>query len=82
MLSPARSAGISYQEPVLAATGLLARGIDIGFLPCVINYGLPRSPKDDLHRIGRTGRAQNPGEAISLVSPEEMNRYEKRPVTL
>jgi ATP-dependent RNA helicase RhlE len=60
---------------VLVATDLLARGIDIEFLPCVINYGLPRSPKDYIHRIGRTGRAENPGEAISLVSPEEMDHF-------
>lgn len=61
----------SGQLRVLVATDLLARGIDIEFLPCVINYELPRSPKDYLHRIGRTGRAESPGEAISLVSPEE-----------
>lgn len=61
---------------VLVATDLLARGIDIEFLPCVINYELPRSPKDYLHRIGRTGRAQSPGEAISLISPEEMPHFQ------
>ncbi|MES2658084.1 MAG: DEAD/DEAH box helicase [Verrucomicrobiota bacterium] len=66
----------SGQLRVLAATDLLARGIDIGFLPCVINYELPRSPKDYLHRIGRTGRAENPGDAISLVSPEEMDHFQ------
>ncbi|MEO5712491.1 MAG: DEAD/DEAH box helicase [Luteolibacter sp.] len=63
------------QLPVLVATDLLARGIDIEFLPCVINYELPRSPKDYLHRIGRTGRAENPGTAISLVSPEESDHF-------
>ena len=61
---------------VLVATDLLARGIDIEFLPCVINYELPRSPKDYIHRIGRTGRAENPGEAISLVSPQEMDHFQ------
>jgi ATP-dependent RNA helicase RhlE len=60
---------------VLVATDLLARGIDIEFLPCVINYELPRSPKDYVHRIGRTGRAENPGDAISLISPEEMDPF-------
>lgn len=60
---------------VLVATDLLARGIDIEFLPCVINYELPRSPKDYLHRIGRTGRAESPGDAISLVSPAEMDHF-------
>ena len=63
------------QLRVLVTTDLLARGIDIEFLPCVINYELPRSPKDYLHRIGRTGRAESPGDAISLVSPEEMDHF-------
>lgn len=61
---------------VLVATDLIARGIDIEFLPWVINYELPRSPKDYIHRIGRTGRAENPGHAISLVSPEEMHHFQ------
>jgi ATP-dependent RNA helicase RhlE len=56
---------------VLVATDLMSRGIDIKLLPCVINYELPRSPKDYIHRIGRTGRAGAKGEAISLISPEE-----------
>lgn len=61
---------------VLVATDLLARGIDIEFLPCVINYELPRSPKDYIHRIGRTGRAENSGEAISLISPAEAEHFQ------
>ncbi len=56
---------------VLVATDLLSRGIDIEFLPFVINYELPRSPKIFIHRIGRTGRAENPGEAITLINPSE-----------
>lgn len=60
---------------VLVATDLISRGIDITVLPCVINYELPRSPKDYIHRIGRTGRAENPGEAISFVSPEEVHHF-------
>lgn len=60
---------------VLVTTDLLARGIDIEFLPHVINYELPRSPKDYLHRIGRTGRAENPGEAISFVAPEDQHHF-------
>lgn len=60
---------------VLVATDIIARGIDIQFLPFVINYELPRSPKDYVHRIGRTGRAENPGEAISLVTPDEANHF-------
>ena len=60
---------------VLVATDLLTRGIDIEFLPCVINYELPRSPKDFIHRIGRTGRAESPGEAISLITPAEEHHF-------
>jgi ATP-dependent RNA helicase RhlE len=60
---------------VLVATDLMSRGIDIRFLPYVINYELPRSPKDYIHRIGRTGRAESPGEAISLISPEELHHF-------
>ncbi|TCD12219.1 DEAD/DEAH box helicase [Pedobacter frigidisoli] len=60
---------------VLVATDLMARGIDINFLPFVINYELPRSPKDYIHRIGRTGRAEAPGDAISLVSPNELDHF-------
>ena len=59
----------------LVATDLLARGIDIEFLPHVINYELPRSPKDYVHRIGRTGRAEASGEAISLISPDEEHHF-------
>ncbi|OYU96289.1 MAG: RNA helicase [Bacteroidetes bacterium B1(2017)] len=53
---------------VLVATDLLARGIDIQLLPMVINYELPRSPKDYIHRVGRTGRADSFGEAISFIT--------------
>lgn len=60
---------------VLVTTDLLARGIDIAFLPFVINYELPRSPKDFIHRIGRTGRAENPGKAITFVSEEEEHHF-------
>ncbi|YCM46380.1 DEAD/DEAH box helicase [Verrucomicrobiaceae bacterium 227] len=60
---------------VLVTTDLLSRGIDIQELPCVINYELPRSPKDYVHRIGRTGRAGSPGEAISLITPEEAHHF-------
>lgn len=61
--------------PILVATDLLARGIDIEFLPFVINYELPRSPKDFIHRIGRTGRAENPGEAITFVTEEDKHHF-------
>jgi ATP-dependent RNA helicase RhlE len=57
---------------ILVATDIAARGLDIEELPFVVNYELPYTPEDYLHRIGRTGRAGLPGEAISLVSPDEM----------
>lgn len=60
---------------VLVATDLLGRGIDIAFLPHVINYELPRSPKDFIHRIGRTGRAKHPGDAISFVAEEDKHHF-------
>ena len=60
---------------VLVATDLASRGIDIQFLPFVINYELPRSPKDYVHRIGRTGRAEASGEAISLIIPEDEHHF-------
>lgn len=60
---------------VLVATDLISRGIDIQFLPHVINYELPRSPKEYIHRIGRTGRAESPGEAISFIAPADKDHF-------
>lgn len=56
---------------VLVATDIAARGLDIESLPYVVNYELPNVPEDYVHRIGRTGRAGEKGEAISLVASEE-----------
>ncbi len=56
---------------VLVATDIAARGIDIDQLPHVVNYELPNVSEDYVHRIGRTGRAGNEGEAISLVCVDE-----------
>ena len=65
----------SGKTRILVATDLAARGIDIKFLPLVINYELPRSPKDYVHRIGRTGRAGTTGEAISLIAEEDLHHF-------
>ena len=56
---------------VLVATDIAARGIDIDQLPHVVNFELPNVPEDYVHRIGRTGRAGNEGEAMSLVCVDE-----------
>jgi ATP-dependent RNA helicase RhlE len=56
------------QVQVLVATDLAARGLDIVELPAVVNYDLPRSAVDYLHRIGRTGRAGDTGVAISFIT--------------
>ncbi len=58
---------------ILVATDVAARGLDISNLPYVVNYDIPNSPEDYVHRIGRTGRAGVSGVAVSLVSPEEHN---------
>jgi len=58
---------------VLVATDVAARGIDIAQLPHVVNYELPRSSADYVHRIGRTGRAGRGGLAVSLISQDENN---------
>lgn len=54
---------------VLVATDVAARGIDVDLISHVINFDLPEAPEDYVHRIGRTGRAGNEGQAISLVTP-------------
>ena len=61
----------SGRVTVLVATDLAARGIDIDQLPLVVNFDMPTLAEDYVHRIGRTGRNGNSGEAISLVAPEE-----------
>lgn len=61
---------------VLVATDLAARGIDISELPHVVNYELPRSPNDYIHRIGRTGRAETAGDALTLLCPEDLPHFQ------
>jgi ATP-dependent RNA helicase RhlE len=57
--------------PVLVATDIAARGIDVEALSHVINFDVPAAPEDYIHRVGRTGRAEMIGEAFTFVSPEE-----------
>jgi len=58
--------------PVLVATDIAARGLDIEELPYVVNFELPHVAEDYVHRIGRTGRAGSSGQAVSLVDAEEI----------
>lgn len=59
------------ESKILIATDISARGIDISDVTHVINYDLPEKPENYVHRIGRTGRGHNKGEAISFCAPEE-----------
>jgi ATP-dependent RNA helicase RhlE len=64
----------SGKTHVLVATDIAARGLDIEQLPLVINFDLPMVAEDYIHRIGRTGRAGAEGQAVSLVSHDEMDQ--------
>jgi len=60
---------------ILFATDLVSRGLDIDDISCVINYDLPRSPADYIHRIGRTGRAGKSGLAVTFIGHEEQDHF-------
>ena len=64
------------QVRVLVATDVAARGLDIEELPFVVNFELPNSPEDYVHRIGRTGRAGSKGIALSLMGEDEQRQLE------
>jgi ATP-dependent RNA helicase RhlE len=57
--------------PVLVATDLVSRGIDVDALSHVVNFDVPACPEDYVHRIGRTGRAAASGDALAFVAPED-----------
>jgi superfamily II DNA/RNA helicase len=61
----------------MVATDIAARGLDIPHIKHVINYDLPQCPEDYIHRIGRTGRAGMEGHALSLVSPEDGQKWKR-----
>ncbi|OLQ80584.1 RNA helicase [Photobacterium proteolyticum] len=65
----------SGEIDVLIATDIAARGLDIEKLPVVINFDLPRSPSDYMHRIGRSGRAGEVGLALSLIDYEDFHHF-------
>lgn len=65
----------SGELQVVVATDLAARGLDVALLPAVINYDLPRSADDYIHRIGRTARAGASGEAISFVTAQSESHF-------
>lgn len=62
---------------VLVATDVVSRGIDVTDIPLVINYDVPHAPEDYVHRIGRTARAENSGEAMTLVSPDDTHYWKR-----
>lgn len=61
----------SGKYPVLVATDIASRGIDVEALSHVINFDVPAAPEDYIHRVGRTGRAEMTGDAFTFVAPEE-----------
>jgi superfamily II DNA/RNA helicase len=67
----------SKRLPVLVATDILSRGIDIDDIGLVINYDVPRDGEDYVHRIGRTARAESEGEAITLVNGPDRKKLKR-----
>ena len=63
--------------PILVATDVVSRGIDIDSIELVVNYDVPPNEEDYVHRIGRTARAERKGEGITLVTPDDMRRFGK-----
>ena len=61
----------SGKYPVMVATDIAARGIDVASVTHVVNFDIPKNPEDYVHRIGRTGRAQREGDAFTLIAPED-----------
>ena len=68
------TAATRHRIDTLIATDIAARGIDVDCISHVVNFDLPHVPEDYVHRIGRTARAGQQGDAISLVAPEERSQ--------
>lgn len=66
---------ISGRIPLLVATDILSRGIDIDTIDLVINFDVPGDGEDYVHRIGRTARADSDGAAVTLISEKEQNKF-------
>ena len=64
----------SGKYEVMVATDIAARGIDVAGVSHVVNYDIPQHPEDYVHRIGRTGRAEQPGDAFTLVAPDDFKK--------
>lgn len=67
----------SKQLPILVATDILSRGIDIDQIELVINYDVPPDGEDYVHRIGRTARAETKGTAITLINPDDQHKFHR-----
>ena len=65
----------SQRLPILVATDILSRGIDIDNIEMVINYDVPNDGEDYIHRIGRTARAETDGIAVTFISEKEQNKF-------
>jgi superfamily II DNA/RNA helicase len=67
----------SKQTRVLVATDVMSRGIDIKDIDLVINYDVPHDAEDYVHRVGRTARAEATGIALTLINPDDMDKFHK-----
>ncbi len=61
----------SSRYPILVATNVAARGLDVDDVKCVVNYDFPNDSEDYIHRIGRTGRRNNSGTSFTLFTVED-----------
>lgn len=63
--------------PILVATDILSRGIDVNNISLVINYDVPHDAEDYVHRVGRTARAKNSGVAITLINADDIQKFQR-----